>query len=157
MSPAAGRASLGREAATALACLLCLRASGMLVALLLALSAQALTPPARRAPARSATRLLAQRFFVKTEQFNAPFPEVKPHLEAHRAWVRDLRAGGSTITSGYRVDSEGKPGGGGMLFFAAADYEDAEALVRQDPLIVAEVVTWRLNEWIAEVGGIELT
>ena len=34
---------------------------------------------------------------------------------------------------------------------------DAEALVRQDPLILNECVDWELNGWIADVGDIELT
>ena len=97
-----------------------------------------------------------ERWFVKTEQFCKPFPEVKPFLEAHRTWVKQLREGGAVITSGYRVDKHGKPGGGGMMFFAAQDYEAAEALVRQDPLVANDCVDWRLNGWIAEVGEVEV-
>ena len=97
-----------------------------------------------------------ERWFVKTEQFVKPFPEVKPHLEAHRAWVSQLREDGAVVTSGYRVDAEGKPGGGGMMFFAARDYAAAEALVLQDPLIVNACVDWRLNGWIAEGGDVEV-
>ena len=97
-----------------------------------------------------------ESWFVKTEQFCKPFPEVKPHLEAHRDWVARLRAEGYCITSGYRVDAEGKPGGGGLMFFAARSYDEAEALVRNDPLIANECVDWRLNGWIAEVGDVQL-
>lgn len=97
-----------------------------------------------------------ESWFVKTEQFCIPFPEVKPHLEAHRAWVAELRSKGICITSGYRVDGDGKPGGGGMMFFAAKSYQDAEDLVQQDPLVANECVEWRLNGWIAEVGNIQL-
>ena len=97
-----------------------------------------------------------ESWFVKTEQFCKPFPEVKPHLEAHRKWVAKLRNDGYCITSGYRVDSEGKPGGGGLMFFAAKNYYEAEALVRNDPLVANECVDWTLNGWIAEVGDIQL-
>lgn len=97
-----------------------------------------------------------ESWFVKTEQFCQPFNIVKPHLEAHRAWVTDLRSKGCCVTSGYRVDSEGKPGGGGMLFFAAKSYADAEALVLQDPLVANGCVDWQLNGWIAEVGEIQM-
>uniref|UniRef100_A0A7S0ANC4 YCII-related domain-containing protein n=1 Tax=Minutocellus polymorphus TaxID=265543 RepID=A0A7S0ANC4_9STRA len=97
-----------------------------------------------------------ESWFVKTEQFCRPFPEVKPHLEAHREWVAKLRAEGSCITSGYRVDAEGKPGGGGLVFFAARNYDEAEALVRRDPLVANGCVDWRLNGWIAEVGEVQL-
>mmetsp|Transcript_12439 Transcript_12439/g.26473 ORF Transcript_12439/g.26473 Transcript_12439/m.26473 type:complete len:167 (+) Transcript_12439:118-618(+) len=100
-------------------------------------------------------------WFVKTEQFCKPFPVVKPHLEAHRAWVRSLREQNDsgnqpTIVSGYRVDAEDRPGGGGLMIFAAKDYAAAEELVRNDPLIANECVDWQLNKWIAETGDINL-
>ena len=60
------------------------------------------------------------------------------------------------MTSGYRVDSEGNPGGGGLMLFQATDYKEAEEIVRQDPLIANDCVDWQLNQWIAEVGGLSL-
>ena len=116
------------------------------------------------APSVSAVLLVltpcqALRWYVKTETFvkGKPFPQIRPHLEAHKRWVADLRAEGTVqITSGYRVDSEDRPGGGGLMLFAARDYEEAEALVLQDPLIANGCVDWRLHRWIAEVGDIKL-
>jgi uncharacterized protein YciI len=98
-------------------------------------------------------------WFVKTEQFRKPFPEVKPHLEAHRAWVRSLREDQGnetiqTIVSGYRVDENDRPGGGGLMIFAAKDYAAAYEFVRGDPLVANECVDWQLNKWIAETGDI---
>ena len=102
-------------------------------------------------------------WFVKTEQFCKPFPEVKLHLEAHRAWVRSLREQANnteqhsvSIVSGYRVDENDKPGGGGLMIFAAKDYKAAEEFVRNDPLIINECVDWQLNKWIAETGNIRI-
>lgn len=97
-----------------------------------------------------------ESWFVKTEQFCKPFPVVKPHLEAHRSWVAKLRSEGQCITSGYRVDSEGKPGGGGLMFFTAKGHKEAVELVLQDPLVSSECVDWELNGWIPEVGNIEV-
>ena len=102
------------------------------------------------------------KWFVKTEVFCEPFPVVKPHLEAHRTWVKELRSleaagnGGATITSGYRLGADGKPGGGGLMFFRAQDRTAAEALVKNDPLVVNECVNYQLNEWVAEVGEIKV-
>ena len=78
-------------------------------------------------------------WFVKTETFvkSKSFGEIRPHLEAHKEWVARLRAAGEVITSGYRVDADGRPGGGGLMIFAAADHAAAEELVLQDPLIAA--------------------
>lgn len=95
-------------------------------------------------------------WFVKTEKFILGYLEVKPYLEAHRAWVADLRLNGCCITSGYRVDGNGQPGGGGLMLFAAASYADAEDLVRKDPLIANGCVEWKLNGWISEVGELQL-
>jgi len=97
-------------------------------------------------------------WFVKTESFvsSKSFPEIKPHLEAHKVWVAGLRAEGVTVTSGYRVDAQGRPGGGGLMFFAAVDHEAAEAFVLQDPLVANGCVDWQVNGWIADVGDVEL-
>jgi len=100
-----------------------------------------------------------ESWFCKTEQFKSSlsFPdEIKPHLAAHTKWVQNLREGGEVcIVSGYRVDAEGKPGGGGLMFLAATSYEEAYELVSQnDPLIVNDCVDWELNGWIPQVGDI---
>ncbi|KAL7430424.1 hypothetical protein ACHAXH_002775, partial [Discostella pseudostelligera] len=100
-------------------------------------------------------------WFVKTEQFCKPYPEVKIHLEAHRAWVRSIREQSNDehsvpIVSGYCVDRNDKPGGGGLMIFAAKDYEAAEQFVRSDPLIINDCVDWQLNKWIAETGDISI-
>jgi uncharacterized protein YciI len=98
-------------------------------------------------------------WYVKTERFvpGKSFAEIAPHLEAHKAWVARLRAEGVSVTSGYRVDARtGKPGGGGLMLLAAASAEEAEALVRSDPLVANGCVDWQVHGWIADVGDVEL-
>lgn len=97
-----------------------------------------------------------ESWFCKTEQFKRPFPEVRPHLEEHKTWVQTLRRQGVCITSGYRVDAEGRPGGGGLMFLAARSYEDALQLVKQDPLVANDCVEWELNGWIGQVGDLQM-
>lgn len=97
-----------------------------------------------------------ESWFCKTEQFCKPYPEVKPYLEAHNEWVKKLRREGHCITSGYRVDADGKPGGGGLMFLTARSYEDAHQLVLQDPLVANDCVDWELNGWIGQVGDIQM-
>jgi len=81
---------------------------------------------------------------------------VKPYLEEHRRWVKTLRETGYCVSSGYRVDGEGRPGGGGLMVFAARSYEDAEELVLRDPLVANGCVDWTLNGWVSEVGDLEV-
>lgn len=91
-------------------------------------------------------------WFVKTERFCRPVAEVAPHLAAHRAWVSGLRQQGVRISSGYLVDGDGRPGGGGLLLLEAADHAAAEALIRQDPMLSSGSVHWSLHQWIGAVG-----
>jgi uncharacterized protein YciI/predicted GNAT family acetyltransferase len=97
-----------------------------------------------------------ESWFCKTEQFKRPYIEIKPYLEEHKKWVQSLRRQGVCITSGYRVDSQGKPGGGGLMFLAAKNYEEALKLVQQDPLVANDCVDWQLNGWIGQVGDIQM-
>ena len=96
------------------------------------------------------------RWFVKTEQFAKPYLQVKPFLIEHRSWVASLRSAGHEVTSGYRVDREGKPGGGGLMFLKAADYEAAEMIILQDPLVANKVVNYELHECIWETGDMQI-
>jgi uncharacterized protein YciI len=93
-------------------------------------------------------------WFVKQETFLHPYSAMKPHLEAHRAWVEQLRADGLVISSGYLVDGAGQPGGGGLLLLQAADYAAAEAVVLRDPMLLSGGVDWRLQQWRPAVGDL---
>lgn len=95
-------------------------------------------------------------WFIKTETFRLPRAEVEPHRLAHLAWVKGLQAAGHAISSGYLVDAESRPGGGGLLLLEAPDHASALALVRQDPLIASGCVDWQLQGWIAAVGDLSV-
>ena len=57
-------------------------------------------------------------------------------------------------SSGYLVDGEGQPGGGGLLLLQAADYREAEALIQQDQMLLSGGVEWTLQEWRPAVGDL---
>ena len=96
-------------------------------------------------------------WFVKHETFTAetaalPIEQRRPHLEAHRGWVEKESAAGRRIRSGFLVDGQQRPGGGGLLIFEAASYAEALAWVQGDPMIQAALVSWTLQEWIPVSG-----
>ena len=95
-------------------------------------------------------------WFVKTERFLRPYAQMKPHLEAHRRWVEQQRAEGLVLSSGYLVDGEGQPGGGGLLLLQASDYREAEALIQQDPMLLSGGVEWTLQQWRLVVEDIKV-
>ena len=96
-------------------------------------------------------------WFVKTETFTAvaaamPVEQRRITLEAHRHWVVQEAAAGRRLRSGYLVDGERRPGGGGLLMFEASSYAEALAWVENDPMIRAGLVDWQLQEWIPVSG-----
>jgi uncharacterized protein YciI len=74
------------------------------------------------------------------------------YLAAHRAWVKGLISSGIKVSSGYLVDAEQRPGGGGLFVLKADSFEAARRLVEQDPMIVEGLVDWNLQEWIPVCG-----
>jgi uncharacterized protein YciI len=101
------------------------------------------------------SRLLPMPWFVKLEEGcvdRARFDAVVP---AHLAWLETLKRSRHRPSSGYWADRQGLEGAGGMLLFEARDRCEAEALVRQDPLIREGCVHWTLHEWrlvVADAG-----
>ncbi|MFM7087207.1 MAG: YciI family protein [Cyanobium sp.] len=95
-------------------------------------------------------------WFIKRETFLRPYSELRPYLQAHRAWVEQLRERGVRISSGYLVDGQERPGGGGLLLLEAPDHAGAEALIRQDPMVASGLVDWSLHRWIGAVGDLQV-
>ncbi len=95
-------------------------------------------------------------WFIKTETFLLPHEAVIVHLQEHRLWVEGLRREGRRISSGYLVDDQGQPGGGGLLLLEAPDHDAALALVRQDPMVISGCVHWQLQGWLPAVGNLEV-
>jgi len=96
-------------------------------------------------------------WFIKHETFTPEtvalsLAQRRPHLEAHRTWVEAQRAAGIAIASGFLVDENSQPGGGGLLMVQAASFEAALELVQQDPMISGGLVTWSLQEWRPVAG-----
>ena len=96
-------------------------------------------------------------WFIKTEKFTAQtltlLPEQRQtYLAAHYEWIKVLRSEGVKVSSGFLVDAEQRPGGGGLLVLQADSFEAAKRLVEQDPMIVEGLVKWDLQQWIPVCG-----
>ncbi len=95
--------------------------------------------------------------FIKTERFTKetlclPAKQLHAHLAAHKQWVEKLQASGENLSSGYLVDAEKKPGGGGVLVIKANSYDEAQSIIKKDPMIKNNLVNWHLQEWIPVAG-----
>ena len=73
-------------------------------------------------------------------------------ISEHVSWVKKLSLSGVKIASGYLVNKDQHPGGGGLLILEADGYEKAKKLILQDPMIKNELVDWNLQEWLPVYG-----
>ena len=96
--------------------------------------------------------------FIKTEKFKDETLELsnserKVFLLMHQKWVKDIRQSGNYIHSGYLINEQKIPGGGGLLIIEAKDYSSAQQIIEKDPMITNDLVTWELQEWIPINGS----
>ena len=96
--------------------------------------------------------------FIKTEKFKDETlrlskNERKIFLLMHKKWVENIRQSGNYIHSGYLINKNKMPGGGGLLIFEAKDYLTAKKIIENDPMIKYELVVWDLQEWISIDGS----
>ena len=99
-------------------------------------------------------------WFIKQETFTTamttlPAEQRRQHCEDHRAWVESQRSSGLRIASGFLVDEDHKPGGGGLLVFEASCYAAAKELIQQDPMIARNLVEWSLHAWRPVSGDLQ--
>lgn len=99
-------------------------------------------------------------WFIKQETFTEamttlPLEQRRQHCADHRDWVQEQRDAGLRIASGFLVDDQQKPGGGGLLIFEAETYSAAERFIRQDPMIARGLVDWSLHVWKPVCGDLQ--
>ena len=69
-------------------------------------------------------------------------------IQEHISWVKKQKTKGVSINSGYLIDYLKKPGGGGLLFIECKNYSIAEEIIKSDPMVINNIVDWKLHEWI---------
>ena len=90
--------------------------------------------------------------FIKTELIKKEYliqKDIrKKVINEHIQWIENLKRKGINIKSGFLVNELKQPGDGGLLILDIETYQDALAIIKEDPMIKNEIVEWKLNEWI---------
>ena len=90
--------------------------------------------------------------FIKTELIKNKYLIQKEFrkkiIKEHKKWIENLKRKGINIKSGFLVDELKQPGAGGLLIIEIGTYQDALEIIKNDPMIKNNIVTWKLNEWI---------
>ena len=96
--------------------------------------------------------------FIKTEKFKKETLGLsvikrKSFLLMHKKWVKEISQSGHNIYSGYLINENKIPGGGGLMIFEASDYLTAKKMIENDPMIKYKLVIWDLQEWVLADGS----
>ncbi len=89
-------------------------------------------------------------YAIALVRYRRPLEEVLKHVEAHRAYLRDLKEKGLLLVSGA-LD----PRNGGALLLRVPDVSAQEALDRirdDDPFIHAGVAQYEVWPWLPNIG-----
>ena len=89
-------------------------------------------------------------YAIAVVRYRKPLEEVLVHIDAHRAYLRDLQAKGILIASGA-LD----PRNGGALVLRVPDGDVNAALDRirdNDPFIKAKVAQYEIWAWNVSIG-----
>ena len=90
--------------------------------------------------------------FIKTEIIKKEYliqKDIrKKVINEHIQWIGNLKRKGINIKSGFLVNELKQPGDGGLLILDIETYQDALEIIKNDPMIKNNIVTWKLNEWI---------
>ena len=91
-------------------------------------------------------------FFVKTEIIKKEYLIKKDLrnkiINDHINWIKKLKKKGVKIKSDFLVNEFKMPGAGGLLIIETKNFKAALQIIKNDPMIISDIVDWELNEWI---------
>ncbi|HEV8316501.1 MAG TPA: YciI family protein [Vicinamibacterales bacterium] len=93
-------------------------------------------------------------YAIAVVRYRRPLEEVLPHVDPHRAYLRELKSNGLLLASGPQ-----EPRNGGILLFRVPDDNAPAALDRirdADPFTRAGVAQYELLQWVPNIGKEDL-
>ena len=87
------------------------------------------------------TEIIKKEYLIKKDLRNKV-------IHDHINWIKKLKQKGVNIKSGFLVDEFQIPGAGGLLIIEMKTFKEALQIIKNDPMIINDLVDWKLNEWI---------
>ncbi|BAQ60209.1 hypothetical protein GM3708_615 [Geminocystis sp. NIES-3708] len=81
-------------------------------------------------------------WFVKIEKGIVSKENFDQYVDDHIAYVKQLITNGHEAKTGYWAEL-----GGGMMIFKANSRDEAESIIRNDPLVKNNCVEYELHQW----------
>lgn len=110
-----------------------------------------------KAEAKSRGALALELYVAQSTPVASP-ETVKANLAAHLAYQAKLEAAGQLVMAGPLSDETGEMmEGAGQMVYRAASFEEAKAMVANDPMHQSGARSYTLRKWLINEGGLTLT
>ena len=83
-----------------------------------------------------------QTLFVVDLEYQVPFEQVEPHLDAHMEWVRDCLKANMILVAGAKV-----PRTGGVIIASAPSAQTLQDTLEKDPFFSEGVAKFKVTEF----------
>lgn len=101
---------------------------------------------------------LALELYVAQSTPTAPPETVKANLADHLAYQAKLEAAGQLVMAGPLSDESGEMmEGAGQMVYRAASFDEAKALVANDPMHLSGARSYSIRKWLVNEGGLTMT
>lgn len=106
--------------------------------------------------AASPVLIPSSRLFVVLTRVTAPKAQALPHKSEHLEYLTGLEAKGKVFASGpFPMPNDSFDLG--MIIFRTASREEAETLIRAEPMTAMGLSTYELYEWKIMIGEMPIT
>lgn len=102
------------------------------------------------------SRMLAKEFYVVENRILTDPAKLGQKLKEHLLYMIDLEKSGTLFLSGPLYDDAGEMTGDGITVIRADSFQEADAIARKDPFVVAGLREPRIRRWVVNEGRIEV-
>lgn len=95
-------------------------------------------------------------FLCFTEPEGLSAEEIRPHLDAHKAWLTDMERSSVLMFAGPMLDDNYRYSGSGLLVFQASSMAEARSIADLDPFHANGIRKYRIVPWQINEGSMDV-
>jgi uncharacterized protein YciI len=95
-------------------------------------------------------------FLCFTEPVDMSPEEMRPHLDAHKAWLAEMERSSALLLAGPMLDENYRFSGSGLFVIQADSMREAASIADRDPFHANGIRKYRLVPWQINEGRIDV-
>lgn len=95
-------------------------------------------------------------FLCFTEPVDLSPEDIRPHLDAHKAWLAEVERSADLLFAGPMLDEDYRYSGSGLLILQAESMADAMSIADNDPFHANGIRKYRMVPWQINEGSVDI-